>query len=164
MTEDFHLRRATPSDLPMVLCHRRAMFLEMGYSQAALAPMMRSAEPYFAEGFQDGTYQGWFFEDSASRVVSGAGVTVIRYHPGPRDPLPRRAWVVNVYTEMEYRRRGLARRLMQELVGWCRAQGFRSVYLHASEFGRPLYESMGFQITNEMRLEVGAPETPGNSS
>jgi GNAT superfamily N-acetyltransferase len=137
------------------------MFLEMAYAEHAVAAMMRSADPYFAEGFRDGTYQGWFFENASGLVVAGAGVTVIRYHPGPRDPAPRRAWVVNVYTEIEYRRRGLARRLMQELVACCRAEGFRSVYLHASEAGRPLYESMGFQLTNEMRLELAGQRGPG---
>jgi GNAT superfamily N-acetyltransferase len=155
MTAEFSLRRATPDDLPVVLHHRRAMFREMGYGEENLAAMMRPAEAYFAEGFQDGSYQGWLFENAAGEVVAGAGVTVIRYHPGPRDPTPRRAWVVNVYTEAEYRRQGLARRLMEEVVGWCRAEGFRFLYLHASEYGRPLYESMGFQLTNEMRLELG---------
>jgi hypothetical protein len=38
-------------------------------------------------------------------------------------------------------------------VEWCRADGFHGVVLHASDEGRPLYESMGFQTTNEMRLK-----------
>jgi GNAT superfamily N-acetyltransferase len=148
------VRRATQEDLPVVLHHRQAMFRDMGYSEEQLAPMMRSAGPYFAEGFADGTYHGWFLETSAGEIVSGAGITILRYHPGPRDPAPSRAWVVNVYTEPDHRRQGLARQLMEELVAWCRAEGFRWLYLHASQFGRPLYESMGFELTNEMRLEI----------
>jgi GNAT superfamily N-acetyltransferase len=150
------LRRAQPQDLPVVLHHRVEMFREMGYSEDQLTAMLLSAEPYFAQGFTGGTYHGWFIEAEDGEVVSGAGITILRYHPGPRDPAPRRAWVVNVYTEPEYRRQGLARQLMTELVTWCREAGFKSVYLHASQFGRPLYDSMGFQITNEMRLELEA--------
>jgi hypothetical protein len=41
---------------------------------------------------------------------------------------------------------------MDALIKWCRAEGFGSVSLHASPFGRPLYEQMGFLPTNEMRL------------
>ena len=43
---------------------------------------------------------------------------------------------------------------MRELVDWCRAQGFDCVCLHASDAGRPLYEQLGFQPTNEMRLNL----------
>jgi GNAT superfamily N-acetyltransferase len=155
MNSDLSVRPATLDDLPAILHHRRAMFLEMGFAEDSVADMMRAAEPYFAEGLGDGSYHAWVVENAAGEVVSGAGISVIRYHPGPRDPVPYRAWVVNVYTEPDYRKRGMARRLMLELLAWCRAEGFRCVYLHASRFGRPLYESMGFQITNEMRLELG---------
>jgi hypothetical protein len=42
--------------------------------------------------------------------------------------------------------------LVETIVHWCRAQGFRSVTLHASEHGRSLYHGLGFVETNEMRL------------
>ena len=42
--------------------------------------------------------------------------------------------------------------LMRTLIDWCRAEGFNSVNLHASVDGRPLYEQLGFEATNEMRL------------
>ena len=59
-----------------------------------------------------------------------------------------------MYTEPEYRKRGIARRIMNAILECCRAEGFHSVSLHASEFGRPLYVSMGFELTNEMRLKL----------
>ena len=62
--------------------------------------------------------------------------------------------IVNVYTEPAYRRRGLARRLMIAMLDWLRQQGYGTVSLHASDYGRPLYESLGFKVTNEMRLQL----------
>ena len=59
---------------------------------------------------------------------------------------------MNVYTEPAHRRRGLSRRLMSELIAWCRAHGITRITLHASTDGRPLYEGLGFTPTNEMRL------------
>jgi GNAT superfamily N-acetyltransferase len=70
------------------------------------------------------------------------------------DPRPQRAWIVNMFTEPEYQRRGLARRLVREMIDWGRASGLRFLYLHASDAGRPLYESMGFVANNEMRLAL----------
>ena len=42
---------------------------------------------------------------------------------------------------------------MLVILDWLRAQGLRSVNLHASQEGRHLYEKMGFEATNEMRLK-----------
>jgi len=149
------LREATPADLDVVMHHRRSMFAEMGSREpAALAAMEASSRPLFARGLADGTYRGWLAQAEDGRVVAGGGIIVLPYHSSPRDPQPQRAWIVNMYTEREYRRQGLARRLMQEMIAWCRAQRMTTVYLHASDEGRGLYESLGFTPTNEMRLPL----------
>ncbi|MEO8028397.1 MAG: GNAT family N-acetyltransferase [Bryobacteraceae bacterium] len=149
---DLRLRRGTLADLAIVMHHRLEMFREMGSTDAQLQAMEASSWPHFRERLADGRYQAWFIEDATGHAAAGVGLSLIEYVPGPRDPQPRRPLVVNVYTEPEYRRRGLARLLMDELIGWCRAQGFPSVVLHASDDGRRLYESLGFIPTNEMRL------------
>ena len=41
---------------------------------------------------------------------------------------------------------------MVAVIAWCRDEGLRSLSLHASDFGRALYEELGFRPTNEMRL------------
>lgn len=154
-SDGFRIRRSTPADLALVLKHRTSMFRDMGFADG---PSFRLAETRslerFAQGLADGTYQGWFIEDSSGAVVAGGGVSLVPFHPSPRDPQPHRPWIVNVYTEPPYRRRGFARMLLDAMVGWCREQGYQSVYLHASKDGQPLYASRGFHSTNEMRLDL----------
>jgi hypothetical protein len=41
---------------------------------------------------------------------------------------------------------------VQAAIESCRERGLSAVLLHASDAGRPLYESMGFTPTSEMRL------------
>jgi hypothetical protein len=67
--------------------------------------------------------------------------------------------VVNVYTEPARRHQGVARALMRALMAWSAAKEFDRVVLHASDSGRPLYHSLGFLPTNEMRWSpvVAAP-------
>ena len=67
--------------------------------------------------------------------------------------LASRAMILNMFVEPHYRRRGIARSLMEVMIlAWCKSAGYSYVGLHASDEGRPLYESLGFQPTNEMRL------------
>jgi ribonuclease P/MRP protein subunit POP5 len=51
-------------------------------------------------------------------------------------------------------RRGTERELSLALttITYCRENGWPRISLHASEMGRGLYEELGFQPTNEMRL------------
>jgi len=68
---------------------------------------------------------------------------------------PSRAWIHSVYIEPSFRRRGIGQRLTQTMVAWCREHlPLRLFYLHASEEGRPLYRSLGFEPSSEMRLKL----------
>ncbi len=151
----YHIRPAMAQDLEVVLHHRRRMFEDMGFTDPqALDAMLAISTPLIMRGLTDGTYRGWMVETSGGVVVAGGGVITLQFLPHPIDSRSHRAWVVNMFTEPEHRRRGLARQLMQTIVNWCRAEGMRFLYLHASGDGRSLYESMGFQPTNEMRLAL----------
>ena len=79
---------------------------------------------------------------------------MIPWPAGAWNPENRRAYILNMYVYPEFRRRGIARSLMHTMIDWCRRQGFATVSLHASRHGRPLYESLGFVPTTEMRLTL----------
>lgn len=70
--------------------------------------------------------------------------------PRPETFTEREALVVNVYVAPDYRRQGLARRLMITILDWCKEHGIERIVLHPSRLGRPLYESLGFAQTNEL--------------
>ena len=153
--KDFEIREATPADLKTVMYHRRSMFRDMGYREESdLHAMEKTSEPFFAERLARGTYRGWLVETTEKQVIAGGGIIIFDYHSSPSDPLPKRPVIVNMYTEPEYRRTGIARMLMQIMIDWCEKEGFASVVLNASAEGKPLYESLGFKPTNEMRLKL----------
>jgi GNAT superfamily N-acetyltransferase len=152
---DIRIRPATLADIPHILRHRRAMFRDMGgVTEAQLDAVVVTAEGFLREGIPTGAYRGWLAITADGRIAAGAGITIVPWPGSPRDPAPRRGWIQNVYTEPEFRRQGLARKLMETVVEWCRADGFYAISLHASREGRPLYESIGFHDTNEMRLDL----------
>ena len=153
MNDEIRLREAGPDDLPVILDHRKAMFKDMGLTnEAGLDAMAAGSEAFLVQALADGRYRGWLAELPEGDVVAGGGLLIAPWLTHPQDPEPRRGEILNIYTEPAYRRRGLARRLMQVMIDWCRDQGFPWITLHASEDGRALYESLGFRPTNEMRL------------
>jgi GNAT superfamily N-acetyltransferase len=157
----YRTRLATDRDLEVVLHHRRRMFEDMGYTDPqALGVMLEVSRPLLQGGLRDGSYRGWLVEDAGGAIVAGGGVILLQFQPHPMDPRPQRAWVVNMFTEPEHRRRGLARLLMDTIVAWCRAEGLRFLFLHASDEGKPLYEGLGFVASNEMRLELQSETKP----
>ena len=79
-------------------------------------------------------------------------MVILSWPASPKNPANRRALIVNVYTEPEFRGRGLARRMMLTILDWLKEQGFQMAALHASNAGKHLYETLGFRSTNEMQL------------
>jgi len=131
------------------------MFRDMkSGSDAELDAVVEDCRPWLERALADQSYRGWLAEDRDGKVVAGGGLLITSWPPRPRDHNARRAFVFNVYTEPEFRKKGVARELMLLMIGWLREQGFRSVALHASDEGRHLYEALGFEATNEMRLDL----------
>jgi GNAT superfamily N-acetyltransferase len=71
------------------------------------------------------------------------------------------AWVGMVLTDSAYRRRGLARRLMEHALQYLRNRSVVWIKLDATESGLPLYESFGFRekgrIERWLRPKGAAP-------
>jgi GNAT superfamily N-acetyltransferase len=149
----FTIRPATTADIESIIHHRCEMFRAMGYlDEAALERMAVTCRAYFSVALAEGSYLGWMAVSADGSIVGGGGIVLMAWPSNPRDPQTRRAMILNMYVEPEYRRRGIARSLMQTMIDWCRTERFSTVELHASDEGRPLYESMGFKPTNEMRF------------
>jgi GNAT superfamily N-acetyltransferase len=85
-------------------------------------------------------------------MVAGAGMWLMDFPPHWMDPEPRRAYLLNFYVEPAFRGQGLAYELLKTAVEDARRRGIKVVSLHASKFGKPLYERNGFEPTNEMIL------------
>jgi GNAT superfamily N-acetyltransferase len=151
----YTVRRATLADLGVLVEHRVRMFDDMGVLAMPGADRDRLTvdfRTWVADALRDGTYLAWLVDaqdrDGAPRAVAGAGATIIPWPPGPFYSTGRLAFVYNVYTEPDHRRRGLGRMLMEAVHAYCRTEGIGSVALNASTFGQPLYASMGYRVAS----------------
>lgn len=158
--EPFDIRSAVLADAPCIARHRVNMFSDMGQvpSQRLAAELLSASTAAIHAALGDGTYRGWLATGADGAVIGGAGVHVKPQLPritsdGARVAADAVPLVVNVYTEPEWRRRGVARALMRAVMKWATENGHDRVVLHASDEGRKLYESLGFAATNEMRWD-----------
>src|SRR5690349_5850186 len=141
MDNGLQIRLATAEDIPIILRQRRLMFEEISdHDPAKLDAMTASYKEWLGELLASGKYVGWFVVNDAEEVVAGVGMWVQQLMPNPYEASGYRGHVVNVFTEPEYRHRGLARQLMVTLLDWAKAHGITSMTLNASVYGRSLYE------------------------
>ena len=56
----------------------------------------------------------------------------------------KRAHLMNVYVKKDFRRKGLAKKMLELLIEEAKSRKVTEISLDATEKGRPLYESMGF--------------------
>ena len=146
----YPVRRATLADTATIAWHRRAMFEDIGAAQN-----LDRVERAFAEWLPsrlDQTYFHWLAEHGGQPIGS-AGVLLLDWPPSPRDPRGGLGFIYTVYVEPAHRRRGVARGMLEVLHQWARERDLGALALHASEDGRPLYETLGYLPTNEMRID-----------
>jgi GNAT superfamily N-acetyltransferase len=129
------------------------MFLDM-HIQALFEDMAVGMESWLRHAIPSHTYRGWMAVAEQGDVVGGGGLIVIPWPPGPISLDPRCGFVFNVYVEPAHRKQGLARRIMDAMHDHCRAEGIERMVLNASTFGRPLYEDMGYVLTNEPMMRM----------
>jgi ribosomal protein S18 acetylase RimI-like enzyme len=151
-------RVATEADAALIAAHRHAMFADMGGTPAsALDEMSRTFLPWVARMIAAGKYIGWITEDG-DRPVAGAGLLILDWPSHPLDPAAEhRGYLLNVFVEPDYRRRGLAKALVETCMAEAHRRNLRIVALHSADAARRIYESLGFRTTNEM-LHVNRAE------
>lgn len=148
------IREAAFQDIPHIVRLRRRMYEDMHFTDRSTLDQMETlAAGYLQKAIPDGSFRAWLARD-VDQVIAGGAVLISPWPAHAYDLQCRRATILNVYTDPDYRRRGIARQLMQRMIDWCKREGFVRVTLQASEAGRHLYESLGFEDSNEMRLNL----------
>ena len=83
------------------------------------------------------------------RAIGCASMSFFRMMPTFSHPTGKRAHLMNVYIRSEYRRQGIARKMVELLIEKTWEKGATEISLDATALGRPLYESIGFTDSTE---------------
>jgi GNAT superfamily N-acetyltransferase len=154
--DEFYIRPAGVEDAPEVLRERIQMMVDMNMgtaeSRAAIQPATLA---FLTRALESGEYRGWFACDETGMPIAGGGVLLVDWPPSAFDQKPKRPYIINMYTEPRFRRRGLAKRILGCILEYLRSEGYATARLNASADGRPVYTSLGFHDSNEMTFALG---------
>lgn len=112
--------------------------------------LIKNSRRYFLDGDQTTA-----LALDSGEAVACASLSYIEVMPTLSHPTGHRAHLMNVYTRENYRRQGVARRLVEMLTEQARHRGVTEISLDATDPGRPFYDALGFRASEEcMYLEV----------
>ena len=147
-------KRATVNDID-ILTETRTEVLKAANKlpdDTDMSEIKRQSYQYYQKALCDGTHIAYLVFDGDC-VVGTGGVSFFQVMPTYHNPDGKKAYIMNMYTKPEYRRKGIAYRTLDMLVKEAENRGIKAVSLEATPMGRRLYEKYGFTAMNdEMEL------------
>jgi GNAT superfamily N-acetyltransferase len=153
-------RKADTRDVEELIRLRKD-FLKENDGKARTEEEYRSLEEnlraYFTDGLRSAAYVSWIAVEG-DQVIGTSGLVFYAVPPGLNNPSGKVAYIMNVYTEPSYRKRGICTELFHKTVEEARSLGYRKIELHATPKGMPIYKKQGFkeQISVGLVKYVGA--------
>lgn len=151
--EEFSFVLAGIDQLDRLLDHRMSMWREIypGMDSGG-EDLVIETRKWLTEKLSNGSMLAIIAMTSGGSVAGSGCILVQEDEPRPTSSIARKPHLLSMYTEKEFRGRGVARMIVERAIKWARDNGFDRMTLNASVSGRPLYEKMGFRATNEMQL------------
>lgn len=107
---------------------------------------------YYQKALSDGSHIAYLVFDESGCIGTG-GVSFFQVMPTYHNPSGKKAYIMNMYTNPKYRRKGIDYKTLDMLIKEIKSKGISSISLEATDMGRPLYEKYGFvKMNSEMEL------------
>ncbi|MGN0377980.1 MAG: GNAT family N-acetyltransferase [Butyrivibrio sp.] len=134
-------KKLTPKELDTFIEMRINQLLEEGATEDIdLRPALRD---YYERHMGDGTFVSWLAVDG-DRIVGTSGMSFVEKPPYFGCPSGKIGLLSGMFTDREYRRKGIAKELLTRVVDEARSFGCGTVQITASDMGVLLYTDFGF--------------------
>ena len=135
-------QKLTENELDTFIQMRIRQLREEGAKEETdLVPALKD---YYERHMPDGTFVSWVALD-ADRIIGTSGISFVEKPPYFSCPSGRIGLLSSMYTDPEYRRRGIAKELLRRIMEEARAYGCETVQITASDMGVLLYADFGFE-------------------
>lgn len=152
----FEYRKATIKDLALLTNTRIEVLIAA--NKLSIDTDMSEIEiesyKYYKSAFENDSHTAYLIFDKDKFIGTG-GISYYTVMPTYHNPSGKKAYVMNMYTNPDYRRKGIATKTLDLLINDARNRGIKNISLEATDMGRPLYEKYGFvQMLCEMELPM----------
>jgi GNAT superfamily N-acetyltransferase len=143
---EISIRRAVSSDAAALARLRSVMFEAMQVQVGDRDSLwLAEAREWFTHQLATSDVAAFVAQTPDGGIVAAALGQVTRHAPSPANPSGVSGQLSNVVTDPEYRRLGLSRACVEQLLSWFRdLTDANDVGLFATDCGASLYESLGF--------------------
>ena len=162
--QNINIRKATKSDIELLIKLRIDYLTEDG---GKLSPdeknkTVEQLSEYFPKHIDNPDNQDFIavLAEVDGKTAASAFLVIFERPMSPRHCATGKiALVLNVLTYPEYRRRGIATKLLNLLIEEAKKANVSFIELSATSMGRPVYEKLGFKekthsVYTEMRLNL----------
>lgn len=102
---------------------------------------------YYTRHMADGSFVAWLALDG-DKIIGTSGMSFVEKPPYFGCPSGRIGLLSSMFTDKEYRRKGIASELLELVVDEARNYGCGTVQITASDMGVKLYTAFGFTHNN----------------
>ncbi|MCI9152027.1 MAG: GNAT family N-acetyltransferase [Lachnospiraceae bacterium] len=135
-------RKLTDEDLDILIEMRIAQLQEEGAE--AVFDLKPYLQDYYTRHLADNTFVSWLAVDK-NRIVGTSGMSFVEKPPYYSCPSGKIGLLSSMYVIKEYRRKGIARFLLDKVVKEAREFGCATIQITASDMGVLLYTDYGFK-------------------
>ena len=145
------IRVATSADYRALAEMRYRFRAEVGSPTEPRSRFVRRCTSWMKKRFRVGSsaWRCWVVDDG-DQLLGHVCVQLFEKMPNPVNEREVHAYLTNFYVVPEMRSRGLGRRLLNEALSWCRAQGTDAVILWATPESKSLYRRCGLLQSNDI--------------
>lgn len=108
---------------------------------------------YFHQSLTEKTYLSAVAEHNG-KLIAANGLAIFSKPPKFGDTMGYQGYVTNVFTQADWRGRGVASELMKLLISEARTLGIEGMLLSAAPDGLKMYQSLGFKESKQPYLEL----------
>ena len=105
--------------------------------------LVPALQDYYSRHMDDGTFVSWLAMDG-EKIVGTSGMSFVEKPPYFGCPSGKIGLLSSMFTDSEYRRKGIAKELLSRVVEEARTYGCGTVQITASDMGVLLYTDFGF--------------------
>ncbi len=141
ITDKIIYRKLTESDLDTFIQMRITQLREEGATEDFdLVPALKN---YYNRHLADGTFVSWLALDG-EKIIGTSGMSFVEKPPYFSCPSGKIGLLSSMFTNPNYRRKGIAKELLHRVVEEARAYGCGAIQITASDMGVKLYTAYGF--------------------